>query len=75
MLLPQDINPINSLYFTGGLILGKVESKISFDFFELYDKTKESRNISMQSFILALDWLFLLGSIGMDKNGKITKCF
>lgn len=75
MLLPQDINPTNSLYFAGGLILEKVESQNSFEFFDLFNRTKESRNISLQSFILALDWLFLLGVISMDKKGKITKCF
>lgn len=75
MILPVDINPTNSLYFTGGLILEKVESQNSFDFFDLFNKTKESRNISLQSFILALDWLFLVGSIELDNKGKIIKCF
>lgn len=77
MLLPKDINPINTLYFNGALAINTMNStpKKSIDFFELYEKLKASNNLSFQSYIFALDWLFLIGSIKLGTYGKIEKCF
>ncbi|WP_394350663.1 ABC-three component system middle component 6 [Mucilaginibacter aquatilis] len=77
MLLPKDTNPINSIYFNGGNILNTLISIRGkrIDFFKLYEKVKSSNEISLQTYILTLDWLYLLGSIKLDDNGKIVKCF
>jgi hypothetical protein len=77
MLLPQDINPTNTLYFNGALAINAMNStdEKSIDFFELYKKLKASNQISFQSYIFALDWLYLIGSIKLGRQGKIEKCF
>lgn len=77
MLLPKDMNPANSIYFSGALViesLNKIEyNKV--DFLDLYKAVSDSNKVSMQAFILALDWLFILGSIKLDSKGRIVKCF
>jgi hypothetical protein len=77
MLLPKDINPLNTAYYNGALTLKILEadSKSKIDFLDLYKRVRALHDVSLQSFILSLDWLFLLGSIKLSKNGKIEKCF
>jgi hypothetical protein len=77
MLLPEDINPTNTLYYNGAIAINAINSSElkNIDFFELYEKLKASNQISFQSYIFALDWLYLLGSIKLGSNGKIEKCF
>lgn len=76
MILNKDINPENSLYYIGSLIINeltKSESK-NFDFLELYRGIQNSQMISMNMFTLSLDWLYLNGVVDINK-GKIKKCF
>lgn len=77
MLLPKDINPTNTVYYNGALALSVLEGSgnTKFDFLELYSKVRLRKDISLQSYVLSLDWLFILGSIKLDHNGKIEKCF
>lgn len=77
MLLPKDINPSNSTYFNGALILDVLlkEKSNLIDFFDLFFAVKLKNNISMKSYVYALDWLFLLGSIKFNDKNKIVKCF
>jgi hypothetical protein len=77
MLLPKDINPTNTLYYNGALTLKVLEDnkQTNFDFLDLYSRVKQVKEISLQSYVLSLDWLFILGSIKLDRNGKIEKCF
>lgn len=77
MLLPKDINPVNTLYFNGALAINAMNSSgtSTIDFFDLFEKLKASNKISFQSYIFALDWLFLIGSIKLGESGKIEKCF
>ena len=77
MLLPKDINPTNTLYFNGALAINALNASDAktIDFFELYEKLKASNQISFQSYIFALDWLFLIGSIKLGRQVKIEKCF
>ena len=77
MLLPKDTNPTSTVYYNGALVIqGLREIKdTSTDFFDLYQKLKQKYQLSFQSYVFALDWLYLLGSIRMEGNGKIEKCF
>jgi hypothetical protein len=77
MLLPKDTNPKNTVYYNGALTLNviKESDKKTFDSFDLYEKLKQYYNLSFQSYLFALDWLFLIGAIKLAKNGKMEKCF
>jgi len=80
MILTNEINPNQSLYVIGGEIIRllKQESTKIVDVFILYDKFTETytKNISLNFFIYALDWLFLINVIEFDeRTNKLIKCF
>jgi hypothetical protein len=77
MLLPRNTSPLNTSYYFGAIITAILEStdEASIEFLTLFEETKSRCMISMQSFILALDWLYILGSIKADNTGNIKKCF
>ena len=77
MLLPKDISPKYSLYYYGGIVsqnLIQIEGD-SVDFLELFERSRKQEDISLQSFVLTLDWLYLLGVISLDRKARIKKCF
>ncbi len=78
MILRYDF-PKLSLYNIGAIILDILANTPSaiVDSLELFKKAKNDigDDISLSSFLLAIDWLFLLGLVESDKNGDITKCF
>ncbi len=77
MLLPKNTNPLNTSYYFGAVVADilKDNNNTPIEFLILFEETKNKCLISMQSFILALDWLYILGSIKVDTAGNIEKCF
>lgn len=77
MLLSRDIKPTNNIYFNGAIVLKVIENikSNSIEFLELYELVKARHTMSLQTFILSIDWLFLLGSIKTNRQGEIEKCF
>lgn len=77
MLISKNINPLNSVYFIGSKLIEYLNTvKIKkINFFDLYLELNKSNKISLQLFILSIDWLFLLEIIKIDKDGIILKCF
>lgn len=73
MILGQDTTPERQLYYLGALVLESLNKSSELDFFDVASKLKRSKGISMNIFILSLDWLFILGAIKM-KGDKIIKC-
>ena len=65
MILGKDIHPERKIYYIGALVLKtlKLVSQKHIDFFHIYHEVNETQKVSMRLFILALDWLFLLGVI------------
>lgn len=77
MLLPKNTNPAFSTYYYGAVVLAalKKEQESNFDFLELFQNVNSIEKMSVKAFTLALDWLYILGSVKMDEKGKIEKCF
>lgn len=75
MILGKDIHPSRKIYFSGALVLNAFkelsENEIAFD--ELYEKMKKDYSMSIDIFMLSLDWLFLLDAID-SRDGKVFKC-
>lgn len=77
MILGRDINPERNIYYIGGLVIEALKKKNSneYDFLELFSLIGDTENnISMNSYSMALNWLFILGVIKNEK-GSIKKCF
>jgi hypothetical protein len=77
MLLPKNTNPYFSIYYLGAIVLRELASinEKSVDFLRLYHQVSSHNKVSVQSFTLTLDWLYLLGSIELNEKGGIVKCF
>lgn len=77
MILSKDISPERNLYFLGGRVLKELQSMRGgkIDFLELFQKLNNEKEISVQLFVLTIDWLYLLGAVKNNKKGEIEKCF
>lgn len=77
MIVSKDISPERDFYYLGAKtieILSTTEEN-KMDFFKVYSELGKSENISLNLFILTLDWLYLVGAIEKTIKGNIIKCF
>lgn len=78
MLLPIDMNPETSVYYYGAIIIkvlkNQSEKNYSVDIVELYRMVKNQVKISLISYSLALDWLYLIESVIVDERGGVKLC-
>ena len=77
MIVQRDVNPNMSIYYLGSSIIQALQDMNSqiVDFFDLYKSLSEKQKVSMQLFVLSIDWLYLAGAIKSTNNGQIEKCF
>ncbi len=81
MIKSQNINPKRNIYYLGAVVVlilysHKYKSNakrdkatiIEADFFEVFQELKQKEEISINLFVLTLDWLFILNIIQMDGN-------
>ena len=79
MIVDRDIHPDRNLFYVGAKVLDNIQLHqfgviAVLDLFERTSKTVEF-SISLDDFILSLDWLFLLGAIKHNEEGDIVRCF
>lgn len=76
MIVSKNTLPDKDIYYVGALILDVLEETDTkdVDFFWVYGQIKSFYDLSISTFSLTLDWLFLLGAVDSNE-GKITKCF
>lgn len=61
MLMPNNTNPKNSIYFNAALIIKEFSSDAEpVYFWDLYRKMKEQYNMTLNVFVICLDWLYLI---------------
>lgn len=75
MIISRDLNPQRELYYLGAQVIEILNSsKGTPDFFDVFQNLKQKEDVSMNLFILTIDWLYLLGIVD-SKEGIIEKCF
>ena len=74
MLLPDNIRPELTIYYNGAIILKQLEVKNKYDIIDLYQKVKETNDMSFVTFMLSIDWLYLLQVAIIKQNGQIEIC-
>lgn len=77
MIVSRDIHPERDFYYMGAKVIKVLEESKSkvIDFFEVYSSLKEQEKISVNLYVLTLDWLFLLNVIEKNENGDLVRCF
>lgn len=74
MLLPDNIHPENSIYYNGGIVLNVIQNNNNIEMLELFQLVKKVRNMSFTTFVLSLDWLYLI-DVAVLENEKVKLCF
>lgn len=73
MLLPDNINPENSIYYNGALVLDVLQNVGKMTIWNLYSKVLESNHMSFSIFILCLDWLYII-NVAQIEGEEIVLC-
>ncbi|WP_407641906.1 ABC-three component system middle component 6 [Acinetobacter pullicarnis] len=76
MILLSTKHPQNSVYYLGSILLGIINSNSNnnlgvYNYFELLNEVQE---VSMNRFLLILDWLYMLGKIDLDIGKGLKLC-
>jgi len=76
MIIGKDIKPERQIYHLGALLLEGLQGTPdrNIELFDVFERMNSHETVSVNAFILTLDWLFLLGAIANDR-GRIVKCF
>lgn len=75
MLLPDNINPENTIYYNGAIVLKILQEKTEVSFLDLFGYAKEKKEMSFATYILCLDWLYLIGVAFLNNEGDVVLCF
>lgn len=74
MLLPDNINPEQTIYYNGSFVLKVITGLGVSNLLDLYMRTIQEKEMTMSVFTLCLDWLFLIGMIELNPNGMVALC-
>lgn len=74
MLLPDNIHPELSIYYNGAFVIEELKRDNQQLIMDLYQKIREIRDMSLPTFILCLDWLYLIDVVQMNDKGYVELC-
>lgn len=74
MLLPDNIHPELSIYYNGALVLSELQKQNKQSIINLYQKIRTTCNMSFSTFILCLDWLYLIEVAQINEGGYVELC-
>lgn len=74
MLLPDNILPELSLYYNGALVLNELQIRNKQSIIKLYEKIRASNEMSFPTFVLCLDWLYLIDAAHINEKGELELC-
>lgn len=78
MILLSTENPNNSVYYLGSRLLllmtEHADSSYTLGVIEYFELLNNIQPVSMNRFLLVLDWLFMLGKITSDSEKGLQLC-
>lgn len=74
MLLPDNIHPELSIYYNGAFVLEELKKIDNQSITDLYKNVKSNKDMSFPTFMLCLDWLYLIEAVKMNERGYIQSC-
>ena len=74
MLLPDNIHPELSIYYNGAVVLNELQKEDKQPIINLYQKVKDTNDMSFPTFILCLDWLYLIDVAKITERGYVELC-
>ena len=78
MILLSTDNPNNAVYYLGSKLLELMmqynESRYTLGVTEYFEIMNKTHTVSMNRFLLVVDWLFMLGKITSDSEKGLQLC-
>ena len=74
MLLPDNIHPEFSIYYNGAVVLEELQTNPILQIMDLYQRMKNKNGMSFATFVLSLDWLYLIEAAKLNKEGEVELC-
>jgi len=74
MLLPDNIHPELSVYYNGSIVLEELKIKTKQPVFDLFQRVKGINDMTFPTFMLSLDWLYLIELAEVNENGWVELC-
>ena len=74
MLLPDNIQPKNSIYYNGALVLEIMQKYKSLNILDLFLLFNLKIEVTFPVLILCLDWLYLIDAVIVDAKGEVQLC-
>lgn len=74
MLLPDNIHPELSIYYNGSLVLKELRKLNKQPIINLYQNIRDANEMSFPTFILCLDWLYLINAAKINERGYVELC-
>ena len=74
MLLPDNIHPELSIYYNGALVLSELKKNGCQSILQLFSNIKVKVDMSFSTFLLCLDWLYLIDAAKVNERGEIELC-
>ena len=74
MLLPDNIHPELCIYYNGSIVLEELNKKHTIEMMDLYLLVKQRNNMSYPTYILCLDWLYLIDVAIVNDEGEVVLC-
>lgn len=76
MILLSTKQPQNSVYYLGSVLLGimTTNTKNNLGIYDYFELINEIQPLTMNRFLLVLDWLFMLGKIKSDSDKGLILC-
>lgn len=74
MLLPDNVHPELCIYYNGAIVLRNLKKEKSQPVMELFERVKEENDMSFSTFVLSLDWLYLINAAKVNTSGVVELC-
>ena len=74
MLLPDNVHPELSIYYNGSILLRNLKKKNNQSVMDLFASIKTEHNMSFSTFMLSLDWLYLIDAAKVNTSGMVEVC-
>ena len=74
MLLPDNIQPELTVYYNGAFVIEELKKENSKSIIDLFYRVVEKQNMSFQTFVLCLDWLYLIDVAKVNEDGGVELC-
>jgi hypothetical protein len=71
MLLPNNIQPENTVYYNGAFVLKALQDVGNLHILDLYQMVKPATGLTFPMFILCLDWLYILNVATVNDKGEV----